>query len=129
MSTEYYLRRAPKVCPTCGHDPMAEEIPIGHSAAGWVFLWKGWRAGQGGPAAGALSAPSDWFAFLSEQVKRGSVIVDEYDQVHTLAWFIEFVESKRRPRLRDERAPLRYSDLEGRIVPIDGDDFDFQGSA
>ena len=134
MSTNYYLRRSPDPCPTCGQHRRADEIHIGLSGAGWVFLWRGWRAMKVAwsedepvsPIGVDLTSPSGWFAFLAEQLDAGGVIVDEYDHKHTLEDFTQFVISKREPRLGGT-PPSRHSDLKGAgdCVHVDGDDVAF----
>lgn len=124
MSTEYYLRRAPKACPTCGHDPMAEEVRIGHSSGGWLFLWDGWRTAECSPAGRPLDRPFAWFKFLAEQEERGSAIVDEYGRAYKVTEFFDLVAQAREPR--DGRAPLRHSNLAGTdVVHVNGGDFRF----
>lgn len=123
MSTEYYLRRAPKVCPTCGHDPMAEEVRVGHSAGGWVFLWDGWHTAERSPAGWPLDKPSAWFRFLVEEDKRGSLIMDEYGRGFEVTEFFDLVSSM---RFSNGHPSLRHSNLTGTdAVHVNGDDFRF----
>lgn len=125
MSTEYYLRRAPKACPTCGHDPMVEDVHIGHSAGGWVFLWQGWRTAEGSPAGRPLDTAEAWFAFLAEEVERGGAIVDEYGSSRPLWWFVQLVAES---RAQDRPARVRLDLVRPSVEHIDGDDFDFRRS-
>lgn len=121
VSTEYYLRRAPKSCPTCGHDPMAEEVHIGHASGGWLFLWNGWRTAEGSPADRPLDRPFAWFKFLAEEEERGGAVVDEYGRTYQVTEFFDLV-----AQARDVRTSLRHSDLAGtRTVHVNGGDFKF----
>jgi hypothetical protein len=94
----YYLRA--KACDHCGQRP--EDLPIGLSAIGWRFLWRGYRAD--GQAGEELTSPLEWFAFLGKRTGVGDVIVDEYECGHSLEQFRSFVEGKRRVSAADRQS-------------------------
>lgn len=118
MSTMYYLRRKP--CDHCGQAP--DDLPIGLSAGGWRFLWRGYHAPDedGFPSRPGreLGSPSQWWDYLARRVATGDVIVDEYERVHELADFRAFVEAKR------EKAKVdRAGDG---AIRVEGDDVSFE---
>lgn len=124
MSTNFYLRG--QACGTCGRSD--DDLHVGLSGAGWVFLWRGWRARDDedySPVDRELASPDQWFAFLADQLATGSTLVDEYQQTWTLEKFTEFVRAKREPR--HDGPPSRHSDLGSRpdCIHVGGDDVAF----
>jgi hypothetical protein len=79
MGTNYYLHRESKPCGECGHDKNSpNEIHIGKTSMGWVWIWQGYKEDAG--LGIALAGPEDWFSYLAEQVELGAQIRDEYSQ-------------------------------------------------
>ena|ERR1700742_84313 len=111
MTTMYYLRG--KVCDHCGRAPV--DLPIGLSAIGWRFLWRGWHA-EDYPGE-ELASPSQWFAYLDKHTAVGDMIVDEYEREHSLEQFRSFVEGKRE-KATNSRQPA--TDL------VEGDEVSFE---
>lgn len=129
MSHNYYLRwPAAEACPTCGHADNRQDLMIGHSGGGWVFLWRGYHSGDDARTDGEeLAKPSQWFTFLANQTTHGAVIVDDYRKEHTLGEFLATVIDKRLSR--NGRAPSRHSGCGGALESAEGDDVGFYGFA
>lgn len=117
MGTNYYLERKGHPCPTCGHDPVVTRIHVGKSSAGWVWVWRGWRADEKDGPGVNLTSPEEWITFLGLEVDQGAAIHDEYRQELTLNDLIEQVRAKRNSR-------NRHSDLDhgNHAVASGGDD-------
>lgn len=91
MGTNYYWREEP--CGSCGR---ADEMHVGKSSVGWVFVWQGYRDHDEKPFA-PLDTAQAWLDFLRRGV--GSVW-DEYGVRQDVEKFIALVESKRDRRSR-----------------------------
>lgn len=127
MTTQYFLHRSGKACPTCHQDTVEPVIQIGHSAAGWVFMWRGWRDSADSPAGRPLDTPNRWREFLIAATNDGAKIKDEYGRGHLVEDFLRLVENKRDRRPGRANPPLRHSDLSGfGAMHVDGDDFAFR---
>lgn len=111
MSTNYYLHtEAPDPCVTCGVTPGPEQLHIGKSAGGWVFLWHGYSTETVAITPGHLlvrnsddmdlTSHREWYEFLAARTASGSVIKDEYGKTWVLAEFIGFVAACRLNRRR-----------------------------
>lgn len=118
MSTNYYLHRDPKPCPTCHRDQEDSEVHIGKSSGGWVFSWRGWREGEWSPFGKPITTPGELIQTLTVEIANGAMIKDEYHRTVSLGELIDLVVSKRGGR--------RHSDLDTtRTDHVDGDDISF----
>lgn len=126
MSENYHLRwPAADPCPTCGHANDRQDLTIGHSGGGWVFLWRGYHSDEDVRTEGReLAAPSQWFTFLADQLAQGAKIVDDYRKEHSLGEFLAFVVNKRLSS--NGQLPSRHSELpDSQCQRAEGDDIGF----
>ena len=120
MSNNFFLHLKTIPCPSCGKPDIEDDrIHIGHSAGGWVFLWKGYR-GVDSPPARTIESATDWYEYLAQQINTGGAeIKDSYGTPWTLPQLISYVVGKRTSGSRNsdaDRSPERP------ITPVGGDD-------
>ena len=89
MGTNFYVETEPaQSCKTCGHISGGDEIHIGKSSCGWVFLL------NIHPSLGILSF-DDWVDFLD---KRADQITDEYGRKVSIKSMIKTITERTHPR-------------------------------
>ena len=88
MGTNYYVIESESIkCKTCGHVSGGDQMHIGKSSCGWVFMMNAY------PDKGITDFTS-WVIFLS---KSKSVIKDEYGHNVSLAGMIDIIVNRSHP--------------------------------
>ena len=89
MGTNFYVEQEPaQTCETCGHISGGDEMHIGKSSYGWVFLLNVY------PSQGILSR-ADWVDFLD---KRSDQITNEYGSKVSFSNMIKTITERTHPR-------------------------------
>jgi len=88
MGTNYYTKMEPEQpCAECGHVPNVEEVHIGKSSGGWVFMF------NQHPVVNMESAQS-WYDFIKDNNYQ---IFDEYGRQFEISGLEDVVSNRSHP--------------------------------